>query len=495
MIPASVPSRFADSRRGDPSPGDSFLVDVNLFRRNQLGTALLVAGAAALLMLGLRVPALAQAQSTEYELTESDSGREIRVQVGDTVRVTLGAPGDDRWTAPTASSSERVGVFRFRLSVDADGTFALFRAGSASRNLISSEVDYACRHFAQPCPSPSRTFSATIVVDPAPTPTVTPTHIDCPTPTSSPPPITGPVPDAVEVTDTNEGTPISLSVGQYLSVRIETVGNTVRLPTTGLVIDRWYVEREPDNGCPNFSRTRTQVIVRAVAAAVGTVDVVDDYECFYTFQCAPPNRTWSYPIGIGPSGSDVASVETSLSHMTITAGNAPTVTAALRTADGAPAHGYVTLFARAYGEGSYRSIGTAYSDSGEARFVVRPSVQTAYVAAVTNVSGRHASIADVIQVHARVNVDHPPANGGHDGPTVPFTGTLVPPRSAVPVGVGVMTQAGVRYLGQANTDANGRFLVRVTGLTFGWHIFVVYTSARAGTLRGSTRVRAHIGCC
>jgi len=62
----------------------------------------------------------------------------------------------------------------------------------------------------------------------------------------------------------------------------------------------------------------------------------------------------------------------------------------------------------------------------------------------------------------------------------------------VPVGLGENAVGGFRYLGQGTTGQDGRFFTRTGGLTPGWHIFVVYTSARAGTLRGSTTLRVHV---
>jgi len=169
----------------------------------------------------------------------------------------------------------------------------------------------------------------------------------------------------------------------------------------------------------------------------------------------------------------------------VTAGNTPVLLGTVKDAAGAGAPDVeVTFFAKKYGESSYSSIGTGFSDeSGAVSLVVGPNVQTAYVARVGNLASDRA----LVLVNARVTVTSPAA-GSTVGSTTIFTGRLLPAYVGAPVGLGVYTGSGASrrytYLGQTTTTSGGEFSISAT-LPTGTAAYVVYTSARQGTRRGS----------
>jgi hypothetical protein len=137
------------------------------------------------------------------------------------------------------------------------------------------------------------------------------------------------------------------------------------------------------------------------------------------------------------------------------------------------------------GRSAYEQVGTTETDTaGRWTLVVRPTVQTAYIAS----TGALQSAKKVLFVYTRVQVTAPVA-----GATVPaattFTGYLVPRYAGVPVGLAYIDGAGgFRYLTQQRTDASGRFTIPAR-LPAGRSAFVVYTSAHGGTLKGAKSLR------
>ncbi|HVE99081.1 MAG TPA: hypothetical protein VNA12_07865 [Mycobacteriales bacterium] len=454
---------------------------------------MLAVAAGALALLGPRIPAAAQSPSTTRYVTEADNGREIHVRAGDLVHVTLVPPAGARWTPPAGQDDF---FFRQWLSLDDRATTAVYRSFWETEVVLRSGLDYECAHRADPCVAPARSFSVRVVVDPRPEPSASASPAPS-SPSASPscreqPPsmTTGPVDNAVEVTEEDAGTKVPLVVGQRLSIRVRTVAYDVGAPASGMFVDRWYVD--DDNGSCSSSSPRSHVVVHSVGPSTGEVVVTDSGVCDY-FLCGRPSYEWRYPVEVTAPPSNAAAAEVVTTSPRITAGNSPRVDAHLTTASGSPAHGYVTLYSRAWGEEAYRMVGTKYADGRRSvSFLVRPLTQTAYVAVVQTPGGRVASPSRVVFVHARVLVEHPAANGGLDGKAAPFTGSLLPAIPNVPVGVSLVTADGLRYLAQGRTGADGRFGIRAGGIPAGWQTFVVYTSARAGTLRGSTRVRAQV---
>lgn len=415
----------------------------------------------------------AQEPTPVVVFTESDSGRTVHVARGSAFRIRLVPQPGERWTAPQPHGT-RVGVLMSGLQLDEQVTDAFFQARTESTVDIRSRTDVACLHATPACAVPVRSFTLTVVVDPGPEPATYP---------AAPALAQRPAEDAVELDTSNADGVFTVQQGQRASIRMGWPAHVVAPPT--FFLSRWYLD-------PSSS----QVLLDAVSTS-GLLDL-ESYAliaCVYDYPpCPAAVLRYGWQVAVGPTGSAAHGVSTALSHPVVTAGNAPSVTATLTRRDGGPAYGAVELYEKRYGETVYRRVGVGVTAAdGTFRVVVRPTQQTAYVAVVRNVAGRHASAASVVQVHARVIVDHPAQNGGVDGPATVFTGALLPARPHVPVGVGDVTGGRFRYLAQGTSDADGRFLIRVGGLTHGWHVFVVYTSARAGVLRGSSRVRVHVG--
>ena len=169
----------------------------------------------------------------------------------------------------------------------------------------------------------------------------------------------------------------------------------------------------------------------------------------------------------------------------ITAGNAPTLSGAVRDGRGDALSGAtVTIYAKAYAETEYDAIATVRSDeAGQFRLVVRPTKQTAYGANV----GDARSPVLVVSVYTRVNLTSPVPGATVTNP-VTFTGGLIPGYPRVAVGLGYLVNGRFVVLTQANTNASGEYAV--TGrLPRGTYAFVVFTSAHQGTDKGAKSVR------
>ena len=214
-------------------------------------------------------------------------------------------------------------------------------------------------------------------------------------------------------------------------------------------------------------------------SAVGVVGVPEiDWQNRPTFQQVVSFSRNRRPT---PTRITLASDQT-----TVTAGNAPLLSGVVTAADGTPvADTTVTVHGLGAGRTAYEQVGTTETDAqGRWELVVRPTVQTAYIAA----TGALQSAKKVLFVYTRVQVTGPVA-----GATVPaattFTGYLIPRYAGVPVGLAYIDrEGGFRYLTQQRTDAQGRFTIPAR-LPAGSTAFVVYTSAHGGTLKGAKSLR------
>ena len=214
-------------------------------------------------------------------------------------------------------------------------------------------------------------------------------------------------------------------------------------------------------------------------SAVGVVGVPEiDWQNRPTFQ-----QVVSFSRSRRPAP---AAITLQSDQTTVTAGNAPLLSGVVTAADGSPlANATVTVHGLGAGRTAYEQAGTTETDSsGRWELVVRPTVQTAYVAA----TGALQSAKKVLFVYTRVQVTSPAA-----GTTVPsattFTGYLTPRYAGVPVGLAYIdADGGFRYLTQQRTDSAGRFSIPAR-LPTGTSAFVVYTSAHGGTLKGAKSLR------
>ena len=165
----------------------------------------------------------------------------------------------------------------------------------------------------------------------------------------------------------------------------------------------------------------------------------------------------------------------------ITAGNAPVLSGLVTDAAGRPVPGLtVTLFSKSYGQSAYVSDFRPRTDAaGRFRQSVRPLTQTAYVARAGSVQAP----ALVVYVSARINIATPAAGSALANP-VTVWGQLVPEYAGAPVGLALVTGGRFQVLAQSPTDSRGVFAIRAN-LPRGTNAFAVFTSARAGTLRGS----------
>ena len=165
----------------------------------------------------------------------------------------------------------------------------------------------------------------------------------------------------------------------------------------------------------------------------------------------------------------------------ITAGNAPVLSGVVTDAGGQPVPNLpVTIFSKSYGQSGYVSDFRPTTDAaGRFRQVVRPITQTAYVAR----AGAAQTGSLVVYVSARINVATPSAGSTVTNP-VTVWGQLIPEYAGAPVGLALVTGGRFQVLAQAPTDARGVFAIRAN-LPRGTNAFAVFTSARAGTLRGS----------
>ena len=190
-------------------------------------------------------------------------------------------------------------------------------------------------------------------------------------------------------------------------------------------------------------------------------------------------------------------VTISVNVQRITSGNAPTLSGVVTNAAGQPVSGCtITLLAKNYIQTTYSGVQTTApivtDDSGRWVVVVRPERQTAYVARVNQGGAQSRSL--VIFVSARVNLNRPAA-----GQVLPrsfcFTGDLDPNapdfRGAAvglaKVGRDAAGRPTFAVIGQTVTrnDANATFTVCPRSGQLADGVYVIFTSARNGLLKGS----------
>lgn len=170
----------------------------------------------------------------------------------------------------------------------------------------------------------------------------------------------------------------------------------------------------------------------------------------------------------------------------ITAGNTPQLVSTVTDAAGAPAPDVLVTFHRTeYGQPAGTDFDGGWTDeSGRIAIRVQPFTQTSYVAR----AGELSSAPRLVAVHARVIVTSPAAGASVGSPTT-FTGRLLPEYAGQPVGLATYVGSGTArrwlYLAQARTGPDGTFTL-TRALPRGTAPYVVYTSARNGTRRGSS---------
>ncbi len=395
--------------------------------------------------------------------TEADAGRTVHVTRGDAFRVRLTPDPGARWGQPQVSG-EDIGVLLAGLQLDGTVTDGFFQARSASTNTITLASDLPCAHSNPQCLSPTASFEMTVVVDDGPRPEQYPAPPELPD---------AAVPDAIDVDRSNADGVFTLEEGQRLSVRLDYAHQVV---APGM----YFVEKS------YLDRTTTHVVLRAMQTS-GLLDV-DAYgvpDCIHDEpMCVASVLRLPWHVAVGTPGSTPRGVAVTLDHSTVTAGNSPVVTARLTTDDGSPAYGGVDLYEKTYGESSYRRIGMAATEAdGTIANVVRPTVQTAYVAVVHTTRGRTASAASVVRVHSRITV-RSPAPGASVAQRTTFVGSTYPVLPGVEIGLAVVRGGSYTFLGKSVTSSTGEWTLPATMPT-GTATYVVYTSAHSGTAYGS----------
>lgn len=179
----------------------------------------------------------------------------------------------------------------------------------------------------------------------------------------------------------------------------------------------------------------------------------------------------------------------SLSHLAITAGNAPLLTATYDDGcvDEEPPRS-VEVYARPAGSSDAILLASGATDStGSFRITVRPERTTQYEARIGDspavcTSGHPAMVCEV-RVHTRLNVTWVI---DHDHAVLDVGGSLVP-GGATPVGLARVVNGRYQYLSQVRSDEAGRF--RMTRpIPRGRYVLIVYTPQRPGNAPGSRSV-------
>ena len=206
-----------------------------------------------------------------------------------------------------------------------------------------------------------------------------------------------------------------------------------------------------------------------------------------------------------PGGEPAAKVTIGVDVQRITSGNAPVLSGFVTDAAGVFLSGKtVSLIGQTYGQTSYQPVTTANGAAivtdvnGRWTAPIRPERQTAFVAVVDQARSQPL----VVFVSARVNLDRSVANR-----TVPrsyaFRGDLDPNApdfrgAAVGLALNGRDSRGrptFSVIGTARSavDATASYAVSAArGLPAGQNVFVVFTSARNGLLKGSASVRVNV---
>lgn len=95
-------------------------------------------------------------------VTDSDSGRTIRLRAGDRLQVRLNQDSYDPPTSSSAALERRSSTGGYP---SADPVEALFEARSPGSADVSSSSDYACFHTSPRCLRPTRLWTVHVVVD------------------------------------------------------------------------------------------------------------------------------------------------------------------------------------------------------------------------------------------------------------------------------------------------------------------------------------------
>ena len=185
------------------------------------------------------------------------------------------------------------------------------------------------------------------------------------------------------------------------------------------------------------------------------------------------------------ANSEAVRVTATTTTPRVTAGNAPRITGRALDANGMGAGGAtLQLLEKPYGSSTYVNGPTVAADSGGSySFTVRPTRQTSYVVRTTRGPAQSAPV--LISVFSRLSIETP-APGSVVDP-VTFRGELQPAAQGAAVGLAVILDGRFTYLAAVRTDAGSRYTV-TRALPRGTHTFVVYTSARNGTDKGSKSV-------
>ena len=189
-------------------------------------------------------------------------------------------------------------------------------------------------------------------------------------------------------------------------------------------------------------------------------------------------HTWTAPPQV------TGAVTLAVNVARITAGNSPEISGLVRDTTGKIIVGRtVTILARPYGATEFSPVATVSSDAAGAYAVlVRPQVQTSYIARVDNV----ASELTTIFVNARITIDSPQHAARLVSPVV-VEGRYAPGLEPVRIGVATLANGRFLYRTQGTSSSGGAFTIPAQ-LPRGTYALVVYTSAREGVGPGAKSV-------
>jgi len=168
-------------------------------------------------------------------------------------------------------------------------------------------------------------------------------------------------------------------------------------------------------------------------------------------------------------------------HGVITAGNSPTLSGHVRQTNGQPQpNGDVLIHARQYGQMGYTVVAQVQTDAnGDFEIVVRPTIQTSYVASVMDAR----STTVLVAVHTRINIQWVI---DHDHAVLDVGGSLTP-AGQVRVGLARVVSGRYEYLSEVRSTDAGEF--RMTRpIPRGRYVLIVYTPQRPGNSPGSRSV-------
>ncbi len=189
----------------------------------------------------------------------------------------------------------------------------------------------------------------------------------------------------------------------------------------------------------------------------------------------------------GHAVAPVTSLSLQTSAPRITAGNRPTLYGVVSVSGGGGdvAGRTVVIHGKSWGASQYSVLGSTVSGGdGAFTFPVSQLTQTAFVARVDNA----ASPAVLIRVHQRLTINQPlPGSDFMRGQRVTFSGTTLPARPNMAVGLATTATGRYTYVGETRTNAQGAWSI-TPRLATGTGTYVVYCSAQAGSLFGSKSV-------